>query len=150
MIDSSGSIRDANPPDGSFDNWKAILDFVNTVVSSLEIGADKIRVGAVKFSDEARIMFYLNDFTDGDTLRRNISRTSYSGGFTNTADALMLTRTQCFNRNRGDREKVPNLAIVITDGIPTVNSGRTTPEANRLKAHNQNGQTNVIAIGTYF
>ena len=34
VIDSSGSIRDNNPPDGSFDNWKLILDFVGQVLFS--------------------------------------------------------------------------------------------------------------------
>ena len=31
VIDSSGSIRDNNPQDGSFDNWNLILDFVKQV-----------------------------------------------------------------------------------------------------------------------
>ena len=31
VIDSSGSIRDNNPPDGSCDNWELILAFVEQV-----------------------------------------------------------------------------------------------------------------------
>ena len=32
VIDSSGSIRDNNPPDGSYDNWELTLAFVNLVI----------------------------------------------------------------------------------------------------------------------
>ena len=31
VIDSSGSIRDNNPPDNSYDNWRLLLDFVEMV-----------------------------------------------------------------------------------------------------------------------
>ena len=31
VIDSSGSIRDNNPPDNSYDNWTLLLDFVGMV-----------------------------------------------------------------------------------------------------------------------
>ena len=31
VIDSSGSIRDNNPDDGSYDNWKLTLEFVQEV-----------------------------------------------------------------------------------------------------------------------
>ena len=32
VIDSSGSIRDNNPPDGSYDNWELLLEFVEQVI----------------------------------------------------------------------------------------------------------------------
>ena len=32
IIDSSGSIRDNNPSDGSYDNWELTLSFVKEVV----------------------------------------------------------------------------------------------------------------------
>ena len=31
VVDSSGSIRDNNPSDGSYDNWKLTLEFVQEV-----------------------------------------------------------------------------------------------------------------------
>ena len=31
VIDSSGSIRDNNPKDGSYDNWELLLNFVKEV-----------------------------------------------------------------------------------------------------------------------
>ena len=37
VIDSSGSIRDNNPADGSFDNWELLLEFVKQVQSALHL-----------------------------------------------------------------------------------------------------------------
>ena len=37
LIDSSGSIRDNNPADGSFDNWNLLLGFVRAIVNSFPI-----------------------------------------------------------------------------------------------------------------
>ena len=34
VIDSSGSIRDNNPSDGSYDNWSLMLNFVKEVHAS--------------------------------------------------------------------------------------------------------------------
>ena len=43
----------------------------------------------------------------------------YGGGVTNTEEAFMVTRTQCFGEQNGDRDYAPNVVIIITDGIPT-------------------------------
>ena len=88
MIDSSGSIRDNNPQDGSFDNWNLILDFVKQVsayisfyhskffvqcnselwntnlhsqqiVNMFEIGEDDTRVALLVFSEIVELEFGL-------------------------------------------------------------------------------------------
>lgn len=38
IIDSSGSIRDNNPADRSYDNWQLLLDFLSTLVGAFTIG----------------------------------------------------------------------------------------------------------------
>ena len=48
VIDSSGSIRDANPSDGSYDNWNLILNFLTDFVDRLPVGTDDYRIGLVK------------------------------------------------------------------------------------------------------
>ena len=38
VIDSSGSIRDNNPADGSFDNWQLVKDFLRDLIATFDIG----------------------------------------------------------------------------------------------------------------
>ena len=41
VIDSSGSIRDTNPLDRSYDNWNLTLEFMVNLIDQLEISNDK-------------------------------------------------------------------------------------------------------------
>ena len=61
VVDSSGSIRDNNPADGSFDNWALILQYVYDVVDFLDIGENANRIGLVAYSQNAVNIFYLNE-----------------------------------------------------------------------------------------
>lgn len=56
----------------------------------------------------------------------------YPGGNTNTPLALSVLRSQIFGIS-GDRPGVPDAAIILTDGVPTVRPGNTIPEANAAK-----------------
>ena len=132
IIDGSGSIRDANPSDGSFDNWNLLLQFVASVIDRLPRSGTQ--VGAVLFSDRGELLFRLNRYTNLENARDAILRTRYPGANTNTSGGLYVARTQLFNVNNGDRPNVPNLAIVITDGKSTFDSDRTLPIAADLRA----------------
>lgn len=69
--------------------------------------------------NEATLNFYLTNFTDVRSLTTAIRNIQYLGGNTNTTGGLRLMRTEVFNGANGDRSDVPNVAILITDGIPT-------------------------------
>jgi len=43
----------------------------------------------------------------------------YFGGNTNTTGGLRLMRTEIFNPANGDRPYVADVAVLITDGVPT-------------------------------
>ena len=58
-----------------------------------------------------------------------IERLQYVKGRTNTAEALLYIRTEMFTALNGDRQDVPNFAVVITDGESNINEERTLPEA---------------------
>ena len=60
VVDSSGSIRDNNPPDGSFDNWNLVLQYIYDVVEFLQIGENLNRVGLVAYSQTAQNIIFLN------------------------------------------------------------------------------------------
>ena len=49
IIDGSGSIRKANPPDQSYDNWKVMMEFIAELIDRLPRSGT--RVGAVLFGN---------------------------------------------------------------------------------------------------
>ena len=60
VVDSSGSIRDQNPADNSYDNWNLILQYVYDVVDLMPIGSNNVRVGLVVYSQYGINAFRLN------------------------------------------------------------------------------------------
>ena len=128
VVDSSGSIRDMNPSDRSYDNWELLRNFILNVTLPFDIGADKTRVGLVKFSTRASLSFGLDTHTDRRSLTRAIQRLDYSGGRTNTSGGINVMRRECFGTS-ADRRNVPNIAFIITDGLPTVDSAQAVPSA---------------------
>ena len=147
MIDSSGSIRDNNPPGaahgGPNDNWTLLLEFVSEIIGAFSISERDTHIGVVVFSTDAVFRIPLTQYYDKRELQNQVKQLSYIGGFTNTADALRVTREQCFSTSNGNRASAQDLAIIVTDGVPTLNVGRTEPEAMELKRSN----VEVIAVG---
>ena len=120
IIDSSGSVRDTNPPDGSHDNWRLLLQFVSDIVYRLPIGTDATRVGLIRFSTTASSLIYLNSYMDKARLQEEIMKVAYVSGKTNTAGALQKLYQEQFLKSKGDRVDVQNIAVVITDGDPSI------------------------------
>lgn len=75
------------------------------------------------------IQFHLNQYSNKADIFNAIDSIPYIYGSTNTADALRTMHTVMFTALNGDRDSVPNTAIVITDGISNINSRRTVSEA---------------------
>ena len=143
VLDSSGSIRDRNPSDGSYDNWGLVLDFVIAIVDTLEVGKDKTRVGAVRYSAVADHQFFLDTFETRFQVKDAIRHMGYIGSDTNTTGALRLMREEQFHKKHGDRKNVPNIAIVITDGESTIEPERTLREARKARQDD----ITIFAIG---
>ncbi len=145
IIDSSGSIRDNNPRDGSYDNWELQQAFLSALVEVFTIGLDATRVGAVVFSEQVRLVFSLDTYSDAQSVKDAIQAIAYLGQTTNTPEGLKVTREQCFSAANGDRPNVQNLAIFISDGVPFPPERRDPAirEAEALK----NAGVSVVAIG---
>jgi hypothetical protein len=143
VLDSSGSIRDQNPADASYDNWDLILQFVVRVIENLDIGSDASRVGLVTYSNQAVNKFFMNQYYDKDELIAQVRRTEYIGGTTNTSGGLRLMTNEQFIASRGDRPNVNNVGIVITDGESNEDVERVIPDARNA----ENRGIKVFAIG---
>ena len=135
VLDSSGSIGSPN--------FELIRSFVNTFVSTLEIGPTRSQIGVIVFSTGANIEFSLDTYSNRTSLASAVNSIQYSGGLTNTADALHLLINQGFDGARPESEGVPRVAIVITDGQSS--NGTATKAAAEVLS--QNSLISVIAVG---
>jgi len=119
VVDSSRSICGS---DSSCNNWRSILDFVNSVVNRLNVGMDNTRVGFVRYSSSSATSneFYLNsnNFNRNQVTRavRNVQYNTGGSFVGDVANALQVARTQQFVTNRGDRVGAQNIIVVLTNG----------------------------------
>lgn len=87
-------------------------------------GNSGTRIGVVIYSLEAQNLFYLNSFSSLDQIKNAIMTAPYKGSYTNTSGGIRAMTFEQFTEDNGDRPNVPNVAIVITDGIANRDKGR--------------------------
>lgn len=141
-IDDSGSINK--------ENFEKMVDFVREFIQGLRIGdagsQRASRVGMLTFSDRANILFHLNEYKTKFSIL-NAMPPYYSGGKTNTADALRVMHEEMFTSGRGDQNDVANIAIVLTDGRSN-DEQETWQQA--VKAREKGIHVIPISVGTNF
>lgn len=71
----------------------------------------------------------LNTYSSTSELVKTVNQIEYIPGERNTADAIKLLREELFSTAYGDRSEVPNIAILVTNGVATINKLETIPEA---------------------
>ncbi|XP_040899842.1 collagen alpha-6(VI) chain-like isoform X2 [Toxotes jaculatrix] len=110
IVDESGSI--------GAQNFDLIRAFLQSIVSGLEVGQSRVRVGIVLYSDIPKALVYLDNFNDKKEMLNFIKILPYRGGGTNTGAAINFTRESVFIKERGCRKDkgVQQVAVVITDG----------------------------------
>jgi len=134
VLDLSGSLEEV---------YDVVIEFAKQVIYGLPVG--QVRVSAISYADNAKMVFPLNAFTTPATIK-NALAFSKSGGTTNTQSAINMANTQSFTSANGDRSGVRNVMVVVSDGLSNVNSYRTIPEADAAR---QNGiEIFSASIGT--
>jgi hypothetical protein len=142
LLDTSGSIRDKGP-----NNWDLIINFVNSIINSFDIGPSATRVGVVTFSNSAQLRIKLNQIYDKQELMQMMKTPNFYGaGKTNlavshvvvnydqlhchclTQAGLEVSRTELFNTINGDRTSIQDVLIMITDGISSHADPSIPPE----------------------
>ncbi|XP_059519973.1 collagen alpha-6(VI) chain [Myotis daubentonii] len=107
LVDSSGSI--------GLDNFIKMKTFMKSLVSKSQIGADRVQVGVVQFSDINKEEFQLNKYISQSEISDAIDRMPHIGQTTMTGSALTFV-SQYFSPAKGARPKVRKFLILITDG----------------------------------
>ena len=108
MLDESGSV-------GSRD-FGLMKSFLSQLVGRLDIDSGNTRVGLVTYSTNVRSGFNLSAHSSVASVQSAISSLTYSGGNTYTATALAYVRTTMLTSAAGDRNNVPNVVVLFTDG----------------------------------
>ncbi|XP_034057186.1 collagen alpha-6(VI) chain isoform X2 [Gymnodraco acuticeps] len=113
LVDGSSSI--------GINNFQEVRKFLRSVVTGLDIGPDKVRIGLAQYSDETYQEFLLKDHMDKTSLLEAVDTFQYRTGGTETGKAIDFLRTQYFTEEAGSRagQRVPQIAVVITDGDST-------------------------------
>lgn len=108
VVDESSSIEP--------ENFQLMRMFLESVVGSLDVGKNRVRVGIVTYSSAPTAQVYLDSTKYKTDILQFIRTLPYQGGGTNTGAALNFTLKEVFDEQRGSRKGVPKVAIVITDG----------------------------------
>ncbi|KAK2909653.1 collagen alpha-6(VI) chain-like isoform X2 [Channa argus] len=110
MVDGSWSIGK--------ENFEQIRQFLNTLVSSFDIGPDHVRIGLIQYSNTPRTEFLLSEYQTKQQILQYVDELPYMGGGTMTGQGLEFMLNKHFVAEAGGRasQNVPQIAVVITDG----------------------------------
>uniref|UniRef100_A0A665U004 VWFA domain-containing protein n=1 Tax=Echeneis naucrates TaxID=173247 RepID=A0A665U004_ECHNA len=103
LIDSSRSVRPHE--------FETMRKFMIDILDTLDIGPNTTRVGVVQYSSQVR------------------SESSPSPQGTMTGLAIKYMMNMAFSAEEGDRPKVPNVAVIVTDGRPQDRVAEVAAEA---------------------
>jgi uncharacterized protein YegL len=125
MVDRSGSI--------SVSDYEDLKDFVQELIEHFEVGPNKVRFAAVLYNATVDVEFYLFTHTTESAYVSHVQSFPGPGGTTNIAGALERTTDDVLQLGTGDRDNVPNVCLLITDGMANVRETETESEAARLR-----------------
>ena len=121
ILDSSTSVGN--------DNYDKMKDFVKKFLHSANIDNGEVRVGLLSYSTNVKVEFQLNSYGSKTEVFDAVDAVPWRYGSTNTADGLKTMHAEMFTEANGDRPGVPNICIIMTDGVSNINYQRTIPEA---------------------
>ncbi|KAL2084692.1 hypothetical protein ACEWY4_020210 [Coilia grayii] len=137
IVDTSSSINYHER-----NNFNLMKNFIYRIVDELPVSSSGVRVGILLYSDVTNTEFNLNTYGNKSEVLEHITRLLYSGGNTQTGNALRYAKDNMFTKESGSRRGsgVQQIAMVITDGESQDN---VTVSAKELR---QSG-VNVYALG---
>lgn len=107
LVDGSSSI--------GYTNFEKMQTFMQTLLTKIQIGADKAQIGVAQFSHYNKEEFPLNKFSTQQEISDEIGRMNLITGNTLTGSALRFIEPY-FTPSKGARPGVRKFLILITDG----------------------------------
>ena len=93
-------------------------DFVKDVLDNFSSEKNQIRAAVILYGKEAQLKIKLNDFTRLDSFKKALDeRVKFKGApLTRIDRALDLANKELFTEANGDRPRIPNYLVLVTDG----------------------------------
>ncbi|XP_015256599.1 PREDICTED: matrilin-4 isoform X9 [Cyprinodon variegatus] len=121
LIDSSRSVRPHE--------FETMRKFMIDILNTLDIGPDSTRVGVVQYSSQVRNEFSLKTHSKLENMVKAINEIVPLAQGTMTGLAIRYLMNEAFSPGQGDRPKVPNVAVIVTDGRPQDRVAEVATEA---------------------
>ncbi|XP_041589503.1 LOW QUALITY PROTEIN: collagen alpha-5(VI) chain [Vulpes lagopus] len=133
VLDHSGSI--------GTQEQESMMNLTIHLVKKADVDSDRVRVGALKYSDYPEVLFYLSG--NKSAVIEHLRRRRYTGGNTYTARALEHANVM-FTEEYGSRiqQNVKQMLIIITDGV-SHDRDNLSDTASKLR----NKGINIYAVG---
>ena len=120
--------------DIDYDKYDYYTKFMHDTVSEADINSGDVRVGAVIYNAEAKVVFPLDENKDFDALWRSMVEFPLEkSSDANLANGMDTVREELFTPSGGDRPDVPNAVIVVTDADSNIDQDKIAPAADKLK-----------------
>ncbi|OWK06170.1 hypothetical protein Celaphus_00012785, partial [Cervus elaphus hippelaphus] len=102
----------------SVQDQENMINLTIHLVKKSDVGLDRVRFGALRYSDDPEVLFYLNKYSSRSAIIEHLRRRRDTAGSTYTAKALERAN-DLFTEQHGSRLKqnVKQMLIVITDGV---------------------------------
>ncbi|EDO38826.1 predicted protein [Nematostella vectensis] len=149
VVDSSASVHR--------ENFFKVKEFLDKLVSELEIGPSKSHVGLVRYNQVADTLWDFNGAENNNlkSLKDAIEKIEYLPGGTRTDLALKKVNEDIFSPMGGARNDVPQVLVVITDGKTNQRSEPYSSVLQPLKVRilyprdvtEQDKDVKIVAVG---
>ena len=106
--------------------WHIMRNFTKHLIDFLDLGMNRMRVAMMSFAMHPKLEFYLNDYFKPGLLKKHIDTIRDTGEGSSMTSGIQHIKEWIFNSNAGDRPKVPNVVLIITDDRPLEQDVRAT------------------------
>ncbi|XP_026198884.1 integrin alpha-2 [Anabas testudineus] len=97
--------------------WPPMTDFLQKLISALDIGPQSTQVSVIQYGVDQRIEFQLNTYKTKNEMVKAASRiTQMYGTSTNTFNAIQSASRTGFSPQKGGRPGAAKVLVVVTDG----------------------------------
>ena len=122
-----------------------MVSLMKAVVQGLSFKYDRTRVAFVTFAHAPETRFHLDEYTSQRDVLNAVSLSDIGHGGTDISAALLHAKDNVFRASKGDRARVDNILILVSDGRATLNGGSTEREATAAK--NDGIKVYTVGIG---